>query len=167
MVCTVVNSQSQVQARLPALPSQLPKTQGDWTAFVNNLNQWAGALQQQQHPPNVIPAQFQTFQTSAATPVLAALTAVNCTPSVDATNLYYGTASLKVASITSGGTLSLTGTPIPIAAGTRWFCSFQILAPSGCTGTLTVYSGSNSVAESFTVSSSSAWQQVWGLLDRK
>lgn len=144
----------------------MPTSQAQWQSFLNSLQQWAMALQQQNHPPNVIPSQFQTFLTSSAAPVLAALTAVNCTPSIDAANKYYGAASLKVASITAGGTLTFSGTPIAISPATKWFCSFQILAPSGCTGSLTVKtSGGSTVTESFTVPSSASWQQVWGLFD--
>ena len=166
MSCTTVNSQSQVQARLPPLPAQLPTTQGQWTAFLNTLNAWAQALQQETHPPNVIPSQFQTFTTAAASSTVAALTASNCTPSVDATLQYYGAASLKVVISATGATLSFTGFPISMAAATRWFASFQIYAPSGCTGTLAITTGAgHTVSESFVVSSLAGWQQVWGLFD--
>lgn len=124
------------------------------------------ALQQEQHAPNVIPSQFQTFQTAAATPVLAALTTTNLTAAVDGTVTYYGSATLKLSGITNPGTLRFTGTPIPIVPGGKWFCSFQIIAPSGATGSLAVKTSSGTtVTETFTVASSASAQQVWGLFD--
>lgn len=124
------------------------------------------ALQQEQHAPNVIPSQFQTFQTAAATPVLAALTTTNLTAAIDGTVTYYGSATLKLSGITNPGTLRFTGTPIPIVPGGKWFCSFQIIAPSGATGSLAVKTSSGTtVTETFTVSSSASAQQVWGLFD--
>lgn len=166
MSCTVVNSQSQVQSRLPTLPQTLPKTQADWNALLATLNQWGSILQQASHAPNVIPSQFQTFTVSAATAVIAALSAANCTPSVDATRQYYGAASLKAVISTTGATLAFSGYPISIAPASRWFASFQIYAPSGCTGSLTVKtSAGHTVTESFTVSALAEWQQVWGLFD--
>jgi len=161
-----VNSQAQLQSRLPSIPQQLPQTQADWNAFLATLNQWGAILQQANHSPNVIPTQFQTFTPSAASAVIAALSATNCTPSVDNTQQYYGGASLKVVIGATGAILAFAGFPISIAAATRWFCGLQILAPSGCTASLKVStSAGHSVTESFTVPSSASWQQVWGLFD--
>ena len=166
MPCTVVNSQAQTQARLPSLPSSMPGVpQGAWTSFLQTLNAWAQILQQESHAPNVLPAQFQTFAANAATPVLAAFTAANCTPSIDATTQYYGGASLKVAIAAAGATLSFTGTPISIAAASRWFAAFSVLATGGCTGSLTVKTASTTITESFDVPAGTGWQQVWGLFD--
>src|SRR6185437_7388951 len=166
MPCQVVNSQSQLQARLPSLPQSMPKSQGEWNAFLAALQQWGGILNQQAHPPNIIPPQLQTFGTSTAATSIAALSATNCTPSVDATQQFYGGASLKVVISASGATLAFAGFPIAIAAATRWFCAFQILATSGATGSLTVAtSAGHSITENFTISSSAAWQGVWGLFD--
>jgi len=166
MTCTVVNSQSTLKSQLPPIPGTMPTNQGQWTQFVNTLNQWAQALKQDQHTPNVIPSQFQTFTTAAAPAVIAALTAVNCTPSVSASQQYYGAASLEVVVSSTGATLKFTGTPISIAAATRWFCSFQIYASAGLTGSLAVTtSGSHTLTEAFTVPASASWQQVWGLFD--
>lgn len=166
MPCTVVNSQSNLQARLPSLPQNLPRAQGDWIAVLNALNAWGQILKQESHAPNVIPSQFQTFTTTAASAVTAALTAVNCTPSVDGTTQYYGGASLKIVIGATGATLTFSGYPISIAAATRWFGAFQILAPAGCTGSLAVKtSAGHAVTESFTVPASASWQQVWGLFD--
>lgn len=161
-----VNSQAQLQSRLPSIPQQLPQTQADWNAFLATLNQWGAILQQQNHPPNIIPSQFQTFTTTSASAVIAALSATNCTPSVDNSEQFYGGASLKVVIGAAGATLAFTGFPISIAQATRWFCALQILAPSGCTASLTVSSSAgHSVTESFIVASSASWQQVWGLFD--
>jgi len=166
MTCVVVNSQAQVQSRLPSLPQTLPQTQADWNSFLATLQQWAAILQQESHAPNVIPSQFQTFSSTSATAVIAALTASNCTVSIDTTDKYYGTASLSVTGLTNPATLQFSGTPIAIAPASRWFCSFQILALSGCTGSLTVTtSAGNSVTEGFTIQAGSSWQQVWGLFD--
>ncbi len=166
MPCTVVNSQAQTQARLPSLPSSMPGVpQGAWTSFLQTLNAWAQILQQESHAPNVLPAQFQTFAANAATPVLAAFTAANCTPSIDATTQYYGGASLKVAIAAAGATLSFTGTPISIAAASRWFAAFSVLATGGCTGSLTVKTATTTLTESFDVPAATGWQQVWGLFD--
>src|SRR5581483_5170759 len=166
MPCQVVNSQAQLAARLPSLPQQMPTTQAGWTAFLNALNASLQLLKQEQHAPNVLPALFQTFPVSAAAAAVAALTATSCTPSVDNTEQYYGAASLKVAISATGATLTFTGNPIAIAAASRWFCAFQVLAASGVTGSLTVStSGGHSITESFTVAASAAWQQVWGLFD--
>lgn len=166
MPCTVVNSQAQTQARLPSLPSSMPGVpQGAWTSFLQTLNAWAQILQQESHAPNVLPAQFQTFAANAATPVLAAFTAANCTPSIDATTQYYGGASLKVAIAASGAALSFTGTPISIAAASRWFAAFSVLATGGCTGSLTVKTATTTLTESFDVPAATGWQQVWGLFD--
>src|SRR6185312_13934024 len=166
MPYTVVNSQSNLQARLPALPATLPKTQADWTAFLQIVQQWGQALQQQPHPPNVIPAEFQTFSTAAGSAVLAALTAVGCTPGIDTTDTYYGGASLGVAAISTGDTLAFSGFPISIAPASRWFVAFQVLASAGLNGTLAVKtSGGTTISESFTVPASASWQTVWGLFD--
>lgn len=132
---------------------------------MQTLNAWGQILQQESHAPNVLPAQFQTFATNAAAPVLAALTSVSCTPSIDATTQYYGAATLKVAIAAAGATLSFAGTPIAIAQGSRWFAAFSILAPSGCTGSLTVKTANTTLTEDFTVPSATGWQQVWGLFD--
>ena len=166
MPCSVVNSQQNLQARLPTLPQSLPKTQAEWTAFLNSLGTSLQILKQETHPPNIIPQQLQTFGTSTASTSTAALSATNCTPSVDATQQFYGGASLKVVISASGATLAFAGFPIAIAAATRWFCAFQILATSGATGSLTVAtSAGHSITENFTISSSAAWQGVWGLFD--
>ena len=163
MTCQVVNSQAQVQSRLPSLPQTLPQTQADWNSFLSTLSQWAAILQQESHAPNVIPSQFQTFTASAANAVIAALSAANTTPSVDAGTQYYGAASLKVAIGAANGTLGFSG--ISISAASRWFCAFQIYAPNGCTGSLTVKTANATVTESFTVPASVSWQRVWGLFD--
>ena len=166
MPCSVVNSQQNLQARLPTLPQSLPKTQAEWTAFLNSLGTSLQILKQETHPPNIIPQQLQTFGTSTASTSTAALSATNCTPSVDATQQFYGGASLKVVISASGATLAFAGFPIAIAAATRWFCAFQILATSGATGSLTVAtSAGHSITENFTISSSASWQGVWGLFD--
>ncbi len=166
MPCTVVNSQAQTQARLPSLPSSMPGVpQGAWTSFLQTLNAWAQILQQESHAPNVLPAQFQTFAANAATAVLAAFTAANCTPSIDATTQYYGGASLKVAIAAAGATLSFTGTPISIAAASRWFAAFSVLATGACTGSLTIKTATTTLTESFDVPAATGWQQVWGLFD--
>lgn len=165
MPCTVVNSQSNLQARLPQLPATLPKTQADWTAFLQIVQQWGQALQQQPPVPNVIPAEFQTFSVAAGPAVLAALLASSCTPAIDTTDTYYGGASLGVTGISSGGFIAFAGNPISISAATRWFCSFAILAPSGCTGSLSVATASGTITETFVVPASASWQQVWGLFD--
>ncbi len=132
---------------------------------MQTLNAWGQILQQESHAPNVLPAQFQTFSANAAAPVLAALTSVSCTPSIDTTTQYYGAATLKVAITAAGATLSFTGTPIAIAQGSRWFAAFSILAPSGCTGSLTVKTANTTLTEEFTVPAASGWQQVWGVFD--
>ncbi len=165
MACTVVNSQSSLQTRLPALPGSIPANQSQWTQFLNVLHAWGQALKQTQHTPNVIPQQLQTFSTSAASAVTGALTSVNCTPSVDATQQFYGGASLKSVITVSGATLRFTGTPIVISSGSRWFCGFQILTTTGISGSLSVVGNAHTLTESFTVPASASWQQVWGLFD--
>ena len=166
MPCQVVNSQSQLQARLPSLPQSMPKSQGEWNAFLAALQQWGGILNQQAHPPNIIPQQLQTFGTSTAATSIAALSATNCTPSVDATQQFYGGASLKVVISATGATLAFAGFPIAVAPATRWFCAFQVYAPSGCTASLTVgTSAGHAITESVTVPADAEWQQVWGLFD--
>lgn len=167
MPCQVVNSQSQLQARLPTLPATMPQNQQQWTSFMTSLQQWGMALQQPPPPANILPLQFQTFNAnSATTPVLGSLSLVNCSAQVSTTAQYYNTASLEVFGITSGATLTFSGYPISLQPATRWYGSFHIYAPSGCTGSITVKtSGGHSVTESFSVASSPNWQQVWGLFD--
>jgi hypothetical protein len=144
----------------------LPQTQADWNSFLAQLNQWAAILQQESHAPNVIPSQLQTFTVAASAAVIAALSATNCTPSVDNSQQYYGAASLKVAIASAGATLALAGYPISIAPASRWFAAFQVYAPAGCTGSLTITtSAGHSVTEAFTVPAAGSWQQVWGLFD--
>lgn len=165
MVCQVVNSQSQLQTRLPALPANLPTTQAEWNNVTNILQRWGQALQQQTHAPNVIPSQFQTFSTASASAVLAALTSSNCTPSIGGAGVY-GANTLELNSLTNPATVGFAGTPIAIAAATRWFCAFQIFAASGATGSLTVKTSSGAtVTESFTVPASGSPQQLWALVD--
>lgn len=166
MSCTVVNSQSQVKSRLPALPANPPTTPAAWQQLVSTLNLWGQALQQDQHPPNVIPGQFQLFTAAGASTTIGAMTAVNCTPSVDTAQTYYGASSLKVVIASSGATLSFAGTPISISAASRWFCAFQVYAPSGMTGSLTVSTNApHNITNELSVPASASWQQVWALFD--
>lgn len=185
MTCQVVNSQSQVQARLPPLPANLPQNQGDWGAFIASLNQWAIALQNDQQPINVIPAQYSLFQGSNL-PKLDLSTGMSAT--LDSGALYYGASSLKVVSV-AGGTLAFDGFPIVMAPAQKWFCAWQIYTPTALTGTLTVTTDAgNSVSHTFSIPSGQGalvtdpvlqnitdtagnqivgtdWQQVWGIFD--
>lgn len=166
MSCTVVNSQATLGTQLPPLPAVMPTNQAQWQQFLTALQQWGAILKQEQNAPNVIPAMFQTFATASSPAPLGALTAVNCTPTVDATQQYYGNASLKVVPTAIGATLAFTGFPIAMESASKWYCTFQILAPAGLTGSLTVASSGGTIdTETFVIPVSSQWQQVWGLFD--
>lgn len=170
MACTVVSSQSQLQSRLPPLPAKRPQTDAEWATFIGHLSNWGQALQQEQHPANVIPSQFQTFNSppgSTSSAAVAGLTYANMSvPVFTNVNTLYGASSLALSGLVNPATVQFTGYPIAIHAGLKWFVSFQIFAPTGATGSLAVKTSSGTtVTESFTVSAASAWQQVWALVD--
>ena len=162
MPCTVVNSQAQVQRRLPAFPQQIPQSQQDWNYFLTVLNEWGQSLQANPSSVNVIPSQFAVFQGSS----LPSLSTSGCTVSLDSGQTFYGNNALKVVVSAPGATLSFSGFPIALQAAQRWYNAFQIYTTGALAGTLAVSTnGSHSASETFSLAGVASWQQVWGLFD--
>jgi hypothetical protein len=166
MPCTVVNSQSVVKAQQPPLTQTLPKSQSQWSQFIAQLQQW---YQQLQNPPaqaNVIPPDLALFRVGAASFLPGALTLSNTTAALDATHTYYGSNSLLVAPSSTPATVTLTGYPIPLQQGSRWYCAFSIYSTTNLTGSLAVKtSGGHTITETFSITGTAGWQQVWCLVD--
>lgn len=138
MGCQVSTNQAPQQPTT-VLPANLPQTQADWSRFIQRMQEVLNAIRAAGYTTgvNAIPTQYSVYDGTA----LPGLRLTGATDSLDAANVQFGTASLKL--VATGTqivlTLATTGYPATIQPYWKWIASLYCRTDqSSLSGTLKV-----------------------------